>query len=56
MDNLLYYMMKEQIEKAVKEWGIEGTEDKIKAVYVHNPELKNSMLRTLRKMYGIGKE
>lgn len=54
MDNILKYIMIDHLIRSVKQYGIEGTEDKIKKVYTHNIELKNAMLNTLHELYNFG--
>ena len=44
-------MAQEQVIRAVKIYGIEGTEQKIKEVYTRLPKVKESMLRAWKTIY-----
>ena len=44
-------MAQEQVIRAVKTYGIEGTEQKIKEVYSQLPKLKESMLKAWKTIY-----
>lgn len=35
------------IKEAIKKYGLEGTEDKIKEIYSNNPKIREIMLKTL---------
>jgi len=48
--NIVQLMMNEGIRKAIKIYGIEKTEEKIKSVYRLMPDLKNSMLEEYYNM------
>ncbi|RLC79890.1 MAG: hypothetical protein DRI61_06930, partial [Chloroflexi bacterium] len=54
VDNILIYLMRDNLKRSVEKFGIEGTEDKIKSVYTLNIELKNAMLKTLHELYKFG--
>lgn len=48
---LIKVELEKQLVRAVKDWGIEGTEDKILKIYAQNPKLRDNMLNTLHKLY-----
>lgn len=55
MINVVKVLAKEHIKRAVKEWGIEGTEDKIKELYQNMPQARDFILQELREVYHYGK-
>jgi len=49
--NIIDIMAQEGVINAVKHYGIEGAEQKIREVYSRHPELKEKMLKEWRKIY-----
>ena len=41
-----------EVVKAVKKWGLEHAEDKIKELYNNMPKVKETMLKTLYAIWG----
>lgn len=51
MDDYIRYEMLYHIERAVKNWGIEGTEEKLKELYNNRPQLKYQYLSIFYELY-----
>lgn len=49
MDILVKILIEDSLNRAIKEYGIEGTEEVIKNVYTQNLKLQNTMLNCLKE-------
>lgn len=50
-EEFINVLLQEAVINAVKIYGIEGTEEKIKELYWFNEKLKNNLLKQLRVIY-----
>ena len=55
MDILIREMFKQNLRKSFQHFGIEGTEDKIKELWINHPEIIKQYLEVYREVITGGK-